>query len=155
MGDVIAVAFSPDGKTALSGSKDNTVKWWDLSTGRVIKSLDGHSSGVTSVAFSPDGKTALSGSWDTTTRLWNLQTGEEILRMIGFKDGEGVAIMPQGYYAASPNGEQYINVRTKDNQVTGMEQSKYKAFYHRPDIVKLALQLGDAQRAIAQANQAN
>ncbi|MEN8221329.1 MAG: hypothetical protein ABFS56_34280, partial [Pseudomonadota bacterium] len=35
---VESVAFSPDGKTALSGSWDDTVKWWDLSSGRVIKS---------------------------------------------------------------------------------------------------------------------
>jgi WD40 repeat protein len=153
---VFSVAFSPDGKTALSGSgstlnKDNTVKWWDLSTGRVLKSLDGHSSGVSSVAFSPDGKTALSGSGDTTTRLWNLQTGEEIVRMVSFKDGEGVAIMPQGYYAASPNGEQYINVRV-GNRSYGID--KYKTYYHHPDIVQLAWQLGDAERAIALANQA-
>jgi len=138
----------------LSGSDDKTVKWWDLSTGRVLKSLDSHSDDVRSVAFSPDGKTALSGSLDTTTRLWNLQTGEEILRMVSFKDGEGVAIMPQGYYAASPNGEQYINVRI-GNRAYGIESYKYKAFYHRPDIVQLAWQLGDAEQAIAQANQAN
>jgi len=148
---VNSVAFSPDGKTALSGSLDDTVKWWNLATGNVIKTFKGHFSGVNSVAFSPDGKTALSGSSDTTICLWNLKTGEEIIQMVGFKDGEDVAIMPQGYYSASPNGEQYINVRTKDNQVTGIE--KYKSFYHRSDIIKLALQLGDTERAIAQANQ--
>ncbi|MEN8218929.1 MAG: serine/threonine-protein kinase, partial [Pseudomonadota bacterium] len=54
--DVNSVAFSPDGKTALSGSRDHSVKWWDLSSGRVIKSLEAHSSYVSSVAFSPDGK---------------------------------------------------------------------------------------------------
>ncbi|MEN8221381.1 MAG: hypothetical protein ABFS56_34580, partial [Pseudomonadota bacterium] len=59
--NVYSVAFSPDGKTALSGSYNGTVKWWDLSSMRVIKSLDAHSSieYSYSVAFSPDGKTAL------------------------------------------------------------------------------------------------
>jgi WD40 repeat protein len=146
---VHSVAFSTDGKTALSGSGDKTVKWWDLSTGRVINTLKGHSRTVKSVAFSPNGKTALSGSLDTTTRLWNLQTSEEIIQMVGFKDGEWVAIMPQGYYATSPKGEQYINVRV-GNRVYGID--KYKTFYHHPDILKLALQLGDAQRAIALIN---
>jgi len=152
---VKSVAFSPDGKTALSGSWDNTVKWWDLSSCRVIKSLEAHSSSVDSVAFSPDGKTALSGSWDTTTRLWNLKTGKEIIRLVGFDDGEGVAIMPQqGYYVASPKGEKYINVDFGNNRVEGIEgYEKYKKFYHRPDILKLAWQLSDAERAIALANQ--
>ena len=61
-GAVTSVAFSPDGKTALSGSGDHTARLWDLATGREIRKLEGHSNGVCSVAFSPDGKTALSGS---------------------------------------------------------------------------------------------
>ena len=59
---VNSVAFSPDGKTALSGSEDNTLRLWDLATGREIRKFEGHSGAVSSVAFSPDGKTALSGS---------------------------------------------------------------------------------------------
>jgi hypothetical protein len=160
---VKSVAFSPDGQTALSGSKDKTVKWWDLSTGRVIKILEGHKSAVNSVAFSPDGKIALSGGRDSI-RLWNLEKGEEIIQMVSFKDGESVAIMPkQGYYVASPNGEQYINVRVGkqvdgidkvDGKADGIEKyDNHKSFYHRPDILQLALQLGDAERAITLANQ--
>jgi WD40 repeat protein len=130
------------------------VKWWDLESGRVIKSLEAHSYSVNSVAFSPDGKTALSGSRDATTRLWNLETGEEIIRLVGFKDGEGVAIMPEhGYYAASSKGEQYINVSFGNRAESIEGYDKYKNFYHRPDILKLAWQFGDAERAIALANQ--
>jgi len=70
--------------------------------------------------------------------------------MVGFDDGEGVAIMPQDYYVASPKGEQYINVSV-GNRSHGID--KYKAFYHRPDILKLAWQLGYAESAIALANQ--
>jgi WD40 repeat protein len=88
----------------------------------------GHSSYVYSVAFSPDGKTALSGSWDTTTRLWNLETGEEIIRLVGFDDGEGVAIMPQqGYYVASPKGEKYVNVSfgNRVESIEGYDKAMY------------------------------
>src|SRR5215475_8313842 len=59
-----SVAVAPDGKTALSGSWDNTLRLWDLASGREIKVFVSHSAPVTSVAFSPDGKTALSGSRD-------------------------------------------------------------------------------------------
>ncbi|MBD2413670.1 CHAT domain-containing protein [Nostoc calcicola FACHB-3891] len=74
---VNSVSFSPDGKTLASGSWDNTVKLWDVNTGREIKTFNGHTSIVTSVSFSPDGKTLASASSDTV-KLWDVNTGREI-----------------------------------------------------------------------------
>jgi len=75
---VTSVAFSPDGKYALSGSDDKTLKLWEISSGREIRSFKGHSDDVESVAFSPDGKYALSGSGDSTLKLWEISSGREI-----------------------------------------------------------------------------
>ncbi len=143
---VISVAFSPDGKLALSGSEDNTLKLWEVASGRELRTFKGHSNSVLSVAFSPDGELALSGSWDSTIRLWNIQTGKEVAKMVGFENGEWVIITPEGYYNASLNGAKYLNVRIGDFQVYSIDQ----AIYPRPDIVKLAIKLGDTQQAIAQ-----
>jgi WD40 repeat protein len=60
-GEVYSVAFSPDGKTLASGSKNGTVMVWQASTGDVLASVEGHTLSVWSVAFSPDGKTLASG----------------------------------------------------------------------------------------------
>src|SRR5215472_13745845 len=69
---VKSVAFAPDGRTALFGSSDNTVKLWDVASGTETRTFTGHSDPVTSVAFAPDGRTALSSSDDKTVKLWDL-----------------------------------------------------------------------------------
>ena len=65
------MSYSPDGKTLASASLDKTVKLWDVSTGKELKTLNGHQSSVNSVSYSPDGKTLASASSDNTIILWN------------------------------------------------------------------------------------
>ncbi len=72
------VAFSPEGKTALTGSDDGKARLWDASAGKQIQVLKGHINYVTSVAFSSDGKTALTRSDDGKARLWDTSTGKQI-----------------------------------------------------------------------------
>ncbi|MCK5522475.1 MAG: hypothetical protein KAI83_05000, partial [Thiomargarita sp.] len=80
---VKSVAFSPDGRYALSGSFDYTLKLWEVNTGAEIRTFAGHTDIVYSVAFSPDGRYALSGSFDYTLKLWELNTGAEIRTFAG------------------------------------------------------------------------
>ena len=92
--DVTSVAFSPDGKTIVSGSSDKTIKVWDAGTPvRLIPHLaqnlsaptlaaaslelkvekqSAHKDIIWSVAFSPDGKTIVSGSRDKTLKVWRM-----------------------------------------------------------------------------------
>ncbi|MBD2540753.1 serine/threonine protein kinase [Coleofasciculus sp. FACHB-SPT36] len=80
---VNSVAFSPDGQILASGSEDNTIKLWQLGTGKEIRTLTGHSESVNSIAFSPDGQLLASGSSDKTIKLWLPSTGKETLTLAG------------------------------------------------------------------------
>ncbi len=108
-GEVSSVAFSPDGRTLVSGSSDTTIKIWNLATGQEIRTLNGHSSWVNSVAFSPDGKTLASGSSDDTIKIWNLVIGQEIRTLNGHPNEVwsnevwSVAISPDARTLASGN----------------------------------------------------
>jgi WD40 repeat protein len=91
---VLWVAFSPDGTQALSCSggywdgvwrtrADCTARLWDVSTGKELHRLAGHTRMVFHVTFSKDGRRAATSSGDGTVRLWDLRTGKEVRRFAG------------------------------------------------------------------------
>jgi WD40 repeat protein/serine/threonine protein kinase len=89
-GWVLSVAFSPDGSRLATGSNDQTVKVWEVATGRELRTFQGNKDRVTSMAFSPDGKRmATGGSQDNTVKLWDVVSGKELLTFQG-KDGMSV-----------------------------------------------------------------
>ncbi len=101
-----AVAFSPDGRLLASGGggddDGSMLRLWDVATGQLAGTLDGHTSRVFAVAFSPDGRLLASGSSDTTVRLWDVATGQ----LAGTLNGHtrlvwAVAFSPDGRLLAS------------------------------------------------------
>lgn len=75
---VNAVSFSPDGQYALSGAEDNSVKLWEVVTGRQIQTLTGLESQPISVALSPDGSYLVSESSNGHVRLWDVDSGTAV-----------------------------------------------------------------------------
>ena len=64
-----SVAFSPDGRRALSASQDGTLILWDVYTGKPVRHLSAGGP-IWSVAFARDGRLAISGQEDGSIRIW-------------------------------------------------------------------------------------
>jgi WD40 repeat protein len=86
-GGVNSVAFSPDGRVLASGGWDDTIRLWDVGTGKELRKIDAHKAMVGRVVFSPDGRILASrGGLDGTVRLWDPVTGTQLGRFVGLSN---------------------------------------------------------------------
>jgi WD40 repeat protein/serine/threonine protein kinase len=99
---VSSASFSPDGRFALSGSFDNTLRLWDIETGKCLRTIEGHTDFIPCVSFSSDGRYALSGSSDKTLRLWDIDTGKNLRTFKGCTSSvNSVSFSQDGRFALS------------------------------------------------------
>lgn len=109
---VTSVSMSGDGRYALSGSRDKTLKLWDVPARRCVRTFEGHDDPVFSVCLGEDARYALSGDVRNTLRLWDVSTGRCLRTFRG--PGEqnwvvAVCLSADGRYALS-GGERTLRL---------------------------------------------
>ncbi|KAJ3082717.1 hypothetical protein HK102_001496 [Quaeritorhiza haematococci] len=103
---VNAVAISPDNRLVVTGSTDTTAKVFDLTTGKEVRELCGHTASLRALAFTPDGKQLVTVSWDNTAKIWDMATGREVMTLYGHTDWVGtVAVSSDGRLIATGSND--------------------------------------------------
>jgi COMPASS component SWD3 len=119
---VFCVNFNPQSNIIVSGSFDETVRVWDVKSGKCLKVLPAHSDPVTAVDFNRDGTLIVSSSYDGLCRIWDASTGHCMKTLI---DDENP---PVSYVKFSPNGK-FILVGTLDNNLVIFHSSVSMNFH--------------------------
>ncbi|WP_419546712.1 protein kinase domain-containing protein [Microcystis sp.] len=107
---VKSVVYSPDGRYLASGSRDTTIKIWEVATGKQLRTLTGYYP-VNSVVYSPDGRYLAGGSWNDTIKIWEVATGKQLRTLTGHSDSVwSVVYSPDGRYLASGSYDKTIKI---------------------------------------------
>ena len=130
---VDGLAFSPDARLLASGSKDNTVRLWDVERAFELRKLTGHTAWVKAVAFSADGRWLVSGSVDGVVKLWEVATGRELKSLSGGGSINALAFSPDARRVAAGNAENSVLVW---NAQTGQTERTLKG--HAGAVLTLA-----------------
>ncbi len=128
-----ATAFNPNANVLATEMRDNTPvrRWnnavwlWDTRTGKHIRTLTGHLSGISRMAFSSDGKQLASGGHDETVLLWDLKTEIHPRILIGHNDGvRDVAFSPDSKTLASTSDDGTVLLWDLNKVIVNPEENK-------------------------------
>jgi WD40 repeat protein len=106
---VTTVAFSPDGRTFVTGNQDGTMQTWDAVTYDLQNTLNGHTGSISRITFSHDGRLLMSTSKDGTARVWDAKNW----RTLQIITGNSFSLSPEGdMVAVARDGIYFIEAET-------------------------------------------
>ncbi|OIP77881.1 MAG: hypothetical protein AUK48_02975 [Oscillatoriales cyanobacterium CG2_30_44_21] len=145
-GWVRAVAFASETQIITAG-QDKNIKVIDIASGKIAKTLSGHTNLITSLAIAPASDRLVSGSYDNEVRLWQVSTGKLLQTLKGHEDRVlGVAISADGKYIVSASRDRTVRVW---DAKTGKNLQKIKAHSEAVTCVLISL---DGKQIISGGN---
>jgi WD40 repeat protein/uncharacterized caspase-like protein len=141
--------FLRDDRVAV-GTGEGQLNLFDTRDGRMVRQFERQEGAVWAVAPSPDGKYLLTASGDQTLRIWAPDRDRPLLSLF-FAGDDWIAWTPEGYYAASPGGENLMGWQLsngRDQVGNFAPASQFHKSLYRPDVIKLLLETGSVSRSL-------
>lgn len=109
----IAFADPSDEDLLATGGHDGDIRLWDLKSGHLVRTFEGHTDWVVTLALSSDAQRMVSGARDNTTRIWDRTNGALLATFGDHLDSvESVAVTQDGGVFASGSWDGTIRVRS-------------------------------------------
>jgi RNA polymerase sigma factor (sigma-70 family) len=126
-GQSLPRTFTPDGRYGLSQSDSifaSAAVVWDMTTGKPLSEVPGHTAAIMACSFSREGRTAFTAADDNSVRIWDTATGKQQLE---------ISTPKPGFVTSSPDGSTiYVASRTGTiesfDAKTGKRKAAVKAF---------------------------
>jgi WD40 repeat protein len=131
-----AVAFTPDGKTLLTGFHDGSIQHWKVGTGERLRETTGPTNEKSrsfnvGCAFSPDSKRFITRSYPEGFSVWDVASGKRNIHVKneGIPFGYALALSPEGRTLAVGNKENLVRLidAASDSEIRQLEAPRRKA----------------------------
>ena len=91
------MTIAPNNRTLVTAGSDHVLRLWSLTSGKMLRSLAGHTATVTALNISQNSKLLVSGGKDGTVYLWDTDTGQLLRAFEGHRQPvTAVAVSPDG-----------------------------------------------------------
>jgi len=163
---ISCVAFSSDGRRAVTGSIDRTLIVWDLDSKQVVRQLDAQAGAIRRAAFLPGGTRVAYGTQDGGLAVWDLETGQRLHAIQSGVCHSGLAVLPGGTIATA-DADGVVRIWQPSltvamaRKLAGDGQSEealaqyHKAIGDRPDDARLRIERGRLLAELGRSSEAD
>jgi WD40 repeat protein len=121
---VLGLDFNPNGNIIASAGADRTIQLLDITTGKLIRTLEGHTHHVLAISWHSDGEVLASASADLSIKIWNTSSGEVTRTITGFpKELTSIQYVPESnqIVVACANGQVRLADASNGNAVRNFD----------------------------------
>lgn len=145
---IATLVSAPDNRTLISGGLDRSIRFWDLSNGNLLRTLDAQPGQILSLAVSPDGRTLLAGGRDGSIKRWDVFVPGPLRGVFEHKAAVGrLAVAGDGSWVVTGDATGKLRITPLAGEAAARELAGHDA-----DIARLAIRKDGATLASADAN---